>query len=115
MCFSPLLTEGLTRQLKRKDWQCPVLDKKTLFLSSSLFASRSSLIPPFYGWRLRDGEVAVVRDKTGRFRVTIPKDLALALGLEGGERGRFRLLRLSSTPGGPFSGNHPEGKETRGG
>jgi len=29
--------------------------------------------------------------------VTIPKDLALALGLEGGERGRFRLLGLSST------------------
>jgi len=47
--------------------------------------------------RLKGGEVAVVRDKTGRFRVTIPKDLALALGLEGGERGRFRLLRLSST------------------
>jgi len=41
--------------------------------------------------------VAVVRDKTGRFRVTIPKGLALALGLEGGEKGRFQLLRLSST------------------
>jgi len=41
--------------------------------------------------------VAVVRDKTGRFRVTIPTGLALALGLEGGEKGRFRLLRLSST------------------
>jgi len=25
--FSPLLTEGLTRRLKRKDWQCPALDK----------------------------------------------------------------------------------------
>jgi len=47
--------------------------------------------------RLKGGEVAVVRDKTGRFRVTIPKGLALALGLEGGEKGRFRLLRLSST------------------
>jgi len=47
--------------------------------------------------RLKGGEVAVVQDKTGRFRVTIPKDLALAPGLEGGERGRFRLLRLSST------------------
>ena len=65
--------------------------------------------------RLKGGKVAVVRGKDGRFRVTIPKDLALALGLEGGERGRFRLLRLSSTPDGPFSGNHPEGKETRGG
>jgi hypothetical protein len=47
--------------------------------------------------KLRGGEVAVVRGKDGRFRVTIPKDLALALGLEGGERGKFRLLRLSST------------------
>ena len=47
--------------------------------------------------RLKGGEVAVVRGKDGRFRVTIPRDLALALGLEGGERGRFRLLRLSST------------------
>jgi len=47
--------------------------------------------------RLRGGEVAVVRDKTGRFRVTIPNDLALALGLESGERGRFRLLQLFST------------------
>jgi 2-C-methyl-D-erythritol 4-phosphate cytidylyltransferase len=37
--------------------------------------------------KLRGGEVAVVRGKDGRFRVTIPKDLALALGLEGGERG----------------------------
>jgi len=46
--------------------------------------------------RLKGGEV-VVRGKDGRFRVTIPEDLALALGLEGGERGRFRLLRLSST------------------
>jgi hypothetical protein len=46
--------------------------------------------------KLRGGEVAVVRGKDGRFRVTIPKDLALALGLEGGERGKFRLLRLSS-------------------
>ena len=41
--------------------------------------------------------MAVVRDKTGRFRMTIPEGLALALGLEGGEKGRFRLLRLSST------------------
>ena len=47
--------------------------------------------------RLKGGGVAVVRGKDGRFRVTIPRDLALALGLEGGERGRFRLLRLSST------------------
>jgi len=47
--------------------------------------------------RLKGGEVAVLRGKDGRFRVTIPKDLALALSLEGGERGRFRLLRLSST------------------
>jgi len=47
--------------------------------------------------RLKGGEVAVVRAKARRFRVTIPKDLALALGLERGERGRFRLLRLSST------------------
>jgi len=47
--------------------------------------------------KLRGGEVAVVRGKDGRFRVTIPKDLALALGLEGGEHGQFRLLRLSST------------------
>jgi hypothetical protein len=47
--------------------------------------------------KLRGGEVAVVRGKDGRFRVTIPKDLALALGLEGGERGKFRLLKLSST------------------
>jgi hypothetical protein len=47
--------------------------------------------------KLRGGEVAVVRGKDGRFRVTIPKDLALALGLEGGEHGKFRLLRLSST------------------
>jgi len=46
---------------------------------------------------LKGGEAAVARDKTGRFRVTIPKGLALALGLEGGEKGRFRLLRLSST------------------
>ena len=45
----------------------------------------------------RGGEVAVVRAKARRFRVTIPKDLALALGLEGGERGRLWLLRLSST------------------
>jgi hypothetical protein len=47
--------------------------------------------------KLRGGEVAVVRGKDGRFRVTIPKDLALALSLEGGERGKFRLLKLSST------------------
>jgi hypothetical protein len=47
--------------------------------------------------KLRGGEVAVVRGKDGRFRVTIPKDLALALGLEGGEHGKFRLLKLSST------------------
>ena len=47
--------------------------------------------------RLKGGEGAVVQDKTGRFRVTIPKGLALALSLEGGEKGRFRLLRLSST------------------
>jgi len=47
--------------------------------------------------RLKGGEVAVVRAKARRFRVTISKDLVLALGLEGGERGRFRLLRLSST------------------
>jgi hypothetical protein len=47
--------------------------------------------------KLRGGEVAVVRGKDGRFRVTIPKDLALALGLEGGERGKFQLLKLSST------------------
>ena len=38
-----------------------------------------------------------MRVKDRRFRVTIPKDLALALGLEGGEKRRFRLLRLSST------------------
>jgi hypothetical protein len=47
--------------------------------------------------KLRGGEVAVVRGKDGRFRVTIPKDLALALSLEGGEHGKFRLLKLSST------------------
>jgi len=47
--------------------------------------------------RLKGGEVAVVLDKTGRFRVTIPKELALALTLEGGESGGFRLLRLFST------------------
>jgi len=47
--------------------------------------------------KLRGGEVAVVRGKDGRFRVTIPKDLALALGLEGGEHEKFRLLKLSST------------------
>ena len=46
--------------------------------------------------RLKGGEV-VVRGKDGRFRVTIPKGLALTLGLEGGEKGRFRLLHLSST------------------
>jgi hypothetical protein len=61
--------------------------------------------------KLRGGEVAVVRGKDGRFRVTIPKDLALALGLEGGERGKFRLLKLSSNPGGSLVGDHPEGEE----
>jgi len=47
--------------------------------------------------RLKGGKVAVVRAKARRFRVTISKDLALALGLEERERGRFRLLRLYST------------------
>ena len=91
--------EGLTRRLKREDWQCPALDKRTLFLSSPLFASRSSLIPPFYRWRLtrlRDGEVAVVRDKTGRFRVRPSLRASLWLWAWKGEKGRSRLLRLSS-------------------
>jgi len=51
--------------------------------------------------RLKGGEVAVVRDKPGRFRVTIPKDLALALGLEGEERGIPAPTPLLDA-GGPF-------------
>jgi hypothetical protein len=62
--------------------------------------------------KLRGGEVAVVRGKDGRFRVTIPKDLALALGLEGGERGKFRLLTAFLDSGSPRPRrDRPEGEE----
>jgi len=46
--------------------------------------------------------------------VTIPKDLALALGLEGGERGISAPTPLLDA-GGPFPGDHPEAKGRGGG
>jgi hypothetical protein len=61
--------------------------------------------------KLRGGEVAVVRGKDGRFRVTIPKDLALALGLEGGERGKIQTFTAFFNPGGSVVGDHPEERE----
>ena len=44
--------------------------------------------------KLPKGRVRVLRTKEGRFRVTLPRALAEAVGLRGGETGRFRLLEF---------------------
>lgn len=45
--------------------------------------------------KLPEGWVRVLRTKEGRFRLTLPRALAEAVGLRGGERGKFRLLEFS--------------------
>jgi len=58
---------------------------------------------------LKGGEVAVMRGKDGRFRVTIPKDLALVLDFKG-ER-EDPCFCASLQPSGSLPGDHPEAKE----
>lgn len=36
----------------------------------------------------------VLRTREGRFRITLPRALAEAVGLRGGETGKFRLLEF---------------------
>lgn len=45
--------------------------------------------------KLPEGYVAVMKTKEGRFRITLPRALAEAVGLKGGERGKFRLLEFN--------------------
>jgi len=44
--------------------------------------------------KLPEGRVRVLRTKEGRFRITLPRALAEAVGLQGGETGRFQLLEF---------------------
>jgi len=64
---------------------------------------------------LKGGEVAVVRGKDGRFQVTIPKDLTLALGLEGREKREIPAPAPFLYPSGPLFRDHREGEESWGG